>query len=185
MINAFLLTSGWLFWLVIGFFILIEFATTEAESLAWSIVVFVAATLVVLLFSDADLVGLASRNPLLSVLMFPAYFIVGTMWSIWKWRGFVARRFVEFSGRKAELLKERERSSYPGTSFEEYARGRGFPPSASDSKERITTWIVAWPFSLLWSLLTYPRKLAAAIYTRLVTLFQRMSESTFDGQFRG
>lgn len=53
-------------------------------------------------------------------------------------------------------------------------------PQIGDNKARITSWIVWWPWSALWTLLNDPiRRLAEFIYTQLQTTYQRLANKVF------
>lgn len=186
MINSFFLMSGWLFWLVVFLFIIAETAATEAESLGVAFTLFVVGLLVLTLFSDANIGDVVLRHPILALCMIPAYFVLGIGWSFLKWRGVIVNSAEKFEGEKASLLKKYGERSDKGESFEQWLRlyRYAYPPSAAENKERITTWIAFWPFSLLWSCLTYPRRVAVYLYKQLVATFQRMSEAAFADKFK-
>jgi hypothetical protein len=186
MINSFFLMSGWLFWVVVFLFIIAETAATEAESLGVAFTLFVVGLLVITLFSDANIGDVVLRHPILALCMIPAYFVLGIGWSFLKWRGVIVESAEKFEGEKASLLKKYGDRSDKGESFEQWLRlyRYAYPPSAAENKERITTWIAFWPFSLLWSCLTYPRRVAVYLYKQLVAKFQRMSEAAFADKFK-
>jgi len=53
-------------------------------------------------------------------------------------------------------------------------------PQISDNKARITSWIVWWPWSALWTILNDPiRRLAEFIYNRLQTTYQAIANRVF------
>lgn len=67
-------------------------------------------------------------------------------------------------------------------SSEGYIRSRSSSliPQIGDNKARITSWIVWWPWSALWTLLNDPiRRLAEFIYNRLQTTYQAVANSVF------
>lgn len=184
MISAFMLTSGWLFWIFVLAVIIAEISATEADNPFVATVLIAAAVAVVTLFSDADLFGLFTQRPVLALLLIPCYFAIGTAWALWKWRCVIAASLEEFQAKKAALIRDHDNSAWKDAPFEDYIRRfKNYPPSASGSKQRIITWIGFWPFSVLWSLFTWPRRLAAQIYKRMATLFQRMADAAFSGKF--
>ena len=53
-------------------------------------------------------------------------------------------------------------------------------PSAANNKDRIVTWIVWWPTSLLWTLINDPiRKLAEKIYAGLQGVYSKITQQAF------
>lgn len=185
MINSFFLMSGWLFWAFVILLVIAETVATEAESLGVAFTLLVTGVVVLTLFSDADIGGVVLRHPLLAVCVIPVYFAAGICWSFLKWRGVIIDSAEKFEAEKPGLLKRFEDRSNKGDSFPQWLRSYGYayPPSAAKNKERITTWIAFWPFSLLWSLFTYPRRLAVFLYKQLVATFQKMSEAAFADKF--
>lgn len=185
MLNAFMLTSGWLFWIVVFAILVAETAATESDDLFASTAILLTGAVIITLFSDADPFGFVRANPVLTTLAVPVYFIAGAFWALWKWHRVIAASVEAFTKNKAALVKEhQENKAWNDSPFEEYVRRfKGYPPSAADSKERITTWIAFWPFSLFWALMKFPREIATYIYRRIVTVFERMSESAFAGKF--
>ena len=187
MINAFLSASGLLLWAFILLVLIAEVWATEKENLWASSVIAIVALVALVLFSDIPLLAWVLDNKLLLAAAVPAYFVAGTGWAIWKWRGLVAGAVERF-----EELKSQLRSTWNGNyvsadgsirkPWEEFLREKGYPPVASGNKERITSWIAFWPPSVLWWLLTYPRRAAVAIYRRLATMLDRQAASAFEGR---
>lgn len=108
------------------------------------------------------------KNPLQILTGVLGYLFVGTGWGVVKWFFFV--------------LKKRDEA-------EEKVRNRVFPerekisaPIANDYKEQIITWMVYWPFSMLWTLINDPlRRVFELIYRRIGKLMQSISDSIFKG----
>ncbi|MES2671642.1 MAG: hypothetical protein V4673_14660 [Pseudomonadota bacterium] len=189
MISAFMLTSGWLFWIFVTAVIVAEISATEADNPFMATVLMAVSIAVIALFSDADLFAVLRLHPIWALSLVPLYFAVGAAWALWKWRCLVVASVAEFEVNKADLISEHQRSeAWKSSPFEDFIRRfKDYPPSAAtyENKKRITTWIGFWPFSVLWALLTWPRRLAAQIYKWMVTLFQRMSDAAFVGKFTG
>lgn len=64
-----------------------------------------------------------------------AYFIVGVIWSFWRYKLYVGAMVASLAGRtwKTQADKERDINSL----------------SPSNNLERITSWIIVWPFSVI------------------------------------
>lgn len=90
------------------------------------------------------------------LLAIPLYFVIGFLWFLGKWRALILRKLAE--GR--EKVAKRG-TSWPGmTDAEALAT---FRPEASLHKERITGWIVLWPWSMLWFVAKWPWRMAVKI----------------------
>lgn len=171
----------WLLWVLLTAFLVVEVVATELESLTLVTVTAAAALVILALWSDVFAIIVA--HPLLSALCVPAYFVIGTAWSFWKWGGLIAARLLKFEAEKVSLLDEHGRGSWKDRPFEDFVRQvHGYPPAVSKNKERITTWIVAWPFSVTWAILKWPREFAVKLYERLASTFQRMADRAFAGK---
>lgn len=70
---------------------------------------------------------------------------IGTLWSLWKWRRWMLSDQVQRALREGKDLRDK---SDANTSFKDsiYFPKRAMP---SHNVERIATWIVLWPFSML------------------------------------
>ena len=189
MISAFLSASGLLLWAFIILVLVAEIWATEKENLWAASVIAVAALVALVLFSDIPFLAWALDNKLLLAAAVPAYFLIGTGWATWKWRGLVANAVERFDETRSHLHSTWN-NNYVGAradgtvskKWEEYLLESGYPPVASSNKERITSWIAFWPPSVLWWLLTYPRRAAVAIYRRLATMLDRQAASAFEGK---
>ena len=113
----------------------------------------------------------ALYNPLQTVLAILGYFVAGTLWGIIKWFFFVLRE-------RDNILNALRDKHYP--------RPENISlPKASYHKDRIITWMIYWPFSMLWTLINDPvRRGFEWIYRRIGKLMQSISERVFRGVFK-
>jgi hypothetical protein len=164
MFEHFMVITGWLFWLVLGVFVVAEIAATENDNLFLAIVLAIVALVVFSVGSDHNPVRWVVDNPLHATLSIPLYFLFGTVWAYWKWHGVIVDALAQYK-KVIDANHDASKDNYR--------------PSAANSKERIVTWIIMWPFSMFWALLTWPRRLATAIYNRLAASFQHMADEAF------
>lgn len=168
MISQFFLVSGWALWIVILIAIALDTMFLSSDDLQMpAVCVAAGVTLGVILFSDAFIGFRVSTL----IACLAVYLAAGVAWSLYKWYDFVV-----------QALK-RLRDIYDGASyinkaakgnetFESYVDGKC--PNAAGNKQRIVGWMVLWPFSLTWWVLTWPRRAAIWLYERLSTIFDRI-----------
>lgn len=137
------------FWPValFGALVCVLAAATWQESVALAL-----AGLVMYLITGWFLIGInpllwAYENPVRVLLGAVLYAAVGRVWSVFKWRRYVRSPSVQDqlkAGLRTWSASEAKRN---GTSFE---NSLWFPSRAvaSHNKDRITSWIALWPFSM-------------------------------------
>lgn len=158
--------TGYAVWIGIAVFILLVSVPLRAGSQTGAMVLAVILLAGALAFTD-----FASRVSLFwLVVLAPVYVAAGIGYAIYRWRAFILDRKATA---RAAYLKA------PATdiTFDTWAPKNGYArPLAADNKERLTGWLALWPWSLAWELLSLPRRLFAALYERLTTVFERMSQ---------
>lgn len=93
--------------------------------------------------------------------------------ALWRWP-----EFLRSNAKYINSSYESYHKKYEGT-FAEYLKSNSYEFTASRHSHRLTTWIITWPFSLLWELLRKPMKyLGKTIYTALSTTFERIGSYT-------
>lgn len=179
MLSAFLQVSGGLFWIVVLIFLVAEVVASRSEELGAPVAILALAVVVLTLFSDFNVAAVIAAHWVLALLAVPFHFLAGAGWARLKWGGRIASALEDFDQNQAKWRTEYEERPRSDT-WAEYVRlFHSCPPSAAENKERIVTWILFWPFSLIWSVLTYPRQFALVIYRRLLTAFERMATAAF------
>ncbi len=156
------------FWLfTVGTALFFAFAPPAAAVLGW-------------------LVDHRNHLPYLALL----YVAVGTSWGIMRWCLYVSRAARSYEGRSKDLLREYQNGPWsPGsgpssqtkiTYAEWLYRFHSLPPSPSNNRSRIVTWMVWWPFSFLDTLLSdLVRRVFDAIYDEVAALLGRISTRAF------
>lgn len=150
MLTEFFLVSGYVFWIIVAGIVLLDIALlswADPDDTGWA-VFFTAAGLVgAVLFTDA-FKGIYVQTLIAGAVL---YLIFGVIWSFYKWFDFVI---------EAKRTRSKDEK----------------PPLAARNKQRITTWMALWPFSLMWWILTWPRRAFIWLYERISTVFDRISE---------
>lgn len=153
MIEAIMLTTGWLFWAIIGVIVVFDVLalSTEDEGLGgWAIFLTVAALILTVGFTDA-FVGVKLTWLAIGVV---AYCLIGVIWSFKKWFDFIV-----------QCKRERPASG---------------PPLVANNKSRVITSMALWPFQLIWWVLTWPRHFFVWAYNRLSTVYDRIAKHIWE-----
>lgn len=129
----------------------------------------------------------------LSIVAFAAvYLLAGIAWSIPKWWFHVRnlrdeyleaiQKFLDQEGAniKAEDFDFEGELGDHWSSYNAPYWDNKIPPRASENKSRILTWVLYWPFSMVWTIIDEPfRRAFTMVFERIRGLYQRISESAF------
>jgi len=177
---AVLLVGGIGFWILLVLSSIIILACLDHENDLGAFLSVVGTLAVLQLFSGVDLVSYVQSNPLALLWGGGLYFILGTLWSFFKWWVHV---------KDARKVYDHERDDFLGhggdMTPEEKARWKGLAPripEAIKNKSRIMGWMTFWPWSALWFVINDPiRRAFKAIYERLQGAYQRIVDKAFAG----
>lgn len=156
MIEAFVLTTGWLFWIFVGVIVVfdvIALSTEDEGMFGWAIFMTMAGLIAAFAFTDAFL---GVKLLWLAVGIF-AYCLIGVLWSFKKWIDYVI------------YYKE------------QYPNNKDRRPTAAGNKTRIIASMALWPFQATWWVLTWPRHFFAWAYRRLSTVYDRITDKIWEG----
>lgn len=173
---ALIFTGAW-FWILTAFvFALLvwEVATERSVKAVFTIALYI---LIIHLFGDAALFSMLKMHPELVYIGVPAFFVLGAVWSLAKWWLFVKREALEYREyRMSYLISNGISDATLDTIVPDHLKGRiceAKKPLARMHKNRIITWMVYWPFSMVWTILDEPWRL---IYEFMSRVFQRISD---------
>ena len=187
------------FYIVAALFIIWGFYLMEKESLFGIVVSMILFFLFMQFLAKYNIVASVAYNPW-RLLWIPGYFAVGFGWSFIKWWLYVNKAADKFRDMKDKFLEQhgkeydsnkiysQQTSSATGCNLKEewdryiQFKGEAKPPLAKMNKGRITSWIIYWPFSFLWSLLN---DIIKKIVRQLVTTFQKVYQFISDRAFKG
>ena len=167
MISAFMTVSGYTFWAILLAVVIIDTAFLSADdNEVPAIVIAMTAVLAAVLFTDA-FTGVKIAT-LIAALF--SYLALGVLWSFKKWWSYVVdckktlrKNYDDFAHKDAK----------GNETFESYSANK--QPTAANHKQHITAWMILWPFSFSWWIVTWPRRAFVWIYDRLSTLYDRIS----------
>ncbi|HHA19531.1 MAG TPA: hypothetical protein ENK70_07485 [Methylophaga sp.] len=149
------------------------------------------------------------NNPWMVAKWSLIYFVVGTVWSFVKWWAYLTKR-AETYGELKDKFNERMTERYnrddvrpdaikpitgtatkPSDEFAKFLnkecflsdyviRNRTVIPAAMDFKAMITGWIIWWPTSVLWTIVSDPMvRIANWIFARLKGTYQLIANRVF------
>lgn len=107
-----------------------------------------------------------------------AYFVVGLMWSIYKWIVFVKFKNEYYLNEKDNILQKHWEDVIKQENIVNL--GKRCKPLATEHKETITAWIIWWPFSVLRYLFRdFFVDIANWIFKLTSKIFDSITESVF------
>lgn len=115
----------------------------------------------------------------------------GVTWAFVKWWLFCQRAADRFEAQREQLVQEFEgKLKTPGflkvgTTFAQWVQDRhGFPPAPRENKDRIITWMIWWPFSVVDTIFSdLVQRLWDRVYRAIANLLARISTSVFQSRF--
>jgi hypothetical protein len=141
---------------------------------------------------DINILNTIRERPLLSIGCLVGYFAAGTAWSICKWWFYVRKLRDKFDEYKRDFLERHGRSeekTIPEDLRNEWLGDIDYTyewlpskskPVAADNKSRIMTWMVYWPWSLVWTMINDPiKRLFKEIYRAIQGFMQKISDRAF------
>ena len=149
-------------------------------------------------WSHIDVLGWISNNPFLSLGIFVAYFVVGVLWGIVRWRLALLERIQEHDELFLKFLSQNnlplDTVDLPAEFKERWKsvvnRTMDFngqtivdTPKANLNKSRIIIWMTFWVFSVilyLFSDLVY--QVYSAIYGRIAGFLQRIADNVYSSR---
>jgi len=167
---------------------------TEKESLTWTIISLGIYLTFLSYLGKFNVFSYVFYDPLRTFLYVLGYFVIGVIWSFIKWWLKVNETAERYKEEKDKFFKEHEakNSAVP----EKYQKSDDVidrwqshieykedieKPIASKNKEKISVWIVYWPFSFFWSLIN---DIVKRIVEQFVIRFQKVYQSISDRAFK-
>jgi len=191
---AFILGTFW--WYAVSLsYIFWCFFLVEKESVGWCFISLAIYLVFLQFLGKVDIFGRFVANPVWAPVCVLSYFIIGFAWSFGKW-WLLNRERAELYEKEVEKFfensKRRETSAVP----EQYRKdkcenlkmdwGRNRAPyeklKFSENKEKISVWIVYWPYSFLWSLMN---DIVKRVIRQLITHFQKVYQAITDSAYKG
>lgn len=160
---------------VVAIIFLIAFLDNEKPFFAFiSLAVLIAA---LQFFTDIKPVDIVRHSPEILI----GYFALGVAWAVVKWVFFLYKTRSRYAEFRSTWLASHPTYD-PGDLQRDARRTFGFaiPPRPDQHKARIVTWMIYWPFSLLWTMIDQPvRKFFNLLYAAIKDALGRLSRRIF------
>jgi hypothetical protein len=106
------------------------------------------------------------------------YVAVGGLYTVvWRWPEFIRKHKSDITSAYARWASNLKTGS--NNSFDAFLDSKEYDFNARDHAERLTTWVVLWPFSLIWELARKPAFwLGKTVYHSLGNTLQRVGRNT-------
>ena len=197
--------GGVFFWILVSAFILLELIFVDLEKFsntACVFVFFIIATSVLMWQSTYSLV----TNYWLDLLIYSViYLVIGTCWMFVKWFKYTAKISMLYENTKENFYNQNNielnlpvkqlpkdqysklsdimKDAYRSLSYEvSYSpKWEEFIPKVKDNKNKITNWILWWPFSMVISLFKdFLKDVLDFIYRKTRVVLQRIANHQFN-----
>jgi hypothetical protein len=182
---------GTVWWIILSaaFFIWLLFAVTR-ETPVMATVAFLAYIAFAQFISGIQIFQAISHQPWLFLATAGAYLLLGVLWSFVKWWLHIRAETVSirplYEAEKARIIRDAntrfertctcpQQTVTIATGFPEFARER--LPKVRDNTNRITLWVIYWPFSFIIALFEdLIRRLVRELVTALRRVYEWISE---------
>lgn len=126
-------------------------------------------------------------NPTAAIVCVLAYGAIGAGWSLIKWWNYLREKARKYKTLRAEWESSKSVNGTPASSWDRYLQNHSFnirfidgKPIIDNHKSLFMHWIMYWPYSLVWTLISDPiTKMVKAIYEALSGVYTRMAEKAF------
>lgn len=196
----FVIGSFWWYFVTVVY-IFLAIWSTDNGSLGWSLFTLGAYLAFFSFLGKVNIFTYIFFHPLPALMCVGGYFLVGFGWSFLKWWLFVLDSAEAYKGEMKRFLKEHAPDIPAGSdhrSFEEFISKKSGTmlkvewanhiqfkdefkkPVVAKNKERISVWIVYWPFSMVWSFLKdFVRRFVEHLVLKCKKLYQTITNRAY------
>jgi len=199
MFYNFIVLGGFWFWALIIAFVIAEISYVHHENPLGAGFLIILLGGILLAFSSLKTFFVyCYSNPGQTASVIGIYLVIGVLWSIFKWFRFVKKTTKEFNKVKVKTLEKHGVSSVsalpsckdgktgswekrdPKEWLETEYKIRKSRCSPSEGKDRITTWILYWAFSMFWDVFeTITIRLIDNIYKMVKSVYLKITKKLF------
>lgn len=144
------------------FFSVVYIVATEKDTHGFAIFVTIVAALIYYKYIIAFF-----ANWQLSLLCIIAYGVIGGLWSIWRWMKYCKKTVEEDTNSSWKWEGDKRVTVPPDEYFKQIL-------APSKHKSRLISWIVYWPWSMVWNVLG---DFFTGIYDFLSNIYERVSSA--------
>jgi hypothetical protein len=118
-------------------------------------------------------------NPISLLVFLALYVAAGSAYAgLWRWVRYIKKHSYEIDEGYRRWAKDASKSGEP-TDFDSYLESNDYRYKASRHKDKLASWVLMWPFGLLWDLMHRPaRWLWNTVYDNLGVMFDRIGKQT-------
>lgn len=173
MMELIALTGGFWFLAFMGFIFIVGVISSEIDNFSLGTGTFVVALIGAQVFFDIPVWSTIYHNPISLVLFLAVFIAIGAIYTaLWRWPEFLRDNAKQINADYKYCSESNKTSS---VTFDEYLNSTYYKFTASKHKDRLATWIITWPFSLVWELARKPIKYTyTLVYDSLGTAFERI-----------
>lgn len=178
------------FWVLVGVGILLMFVWVEYSQSFLAGLSILIILLLLKFLGDVDAFGYIARNPSSVLGIAAGYFVIGPVWSFGKWWFYVRKQKEAYDEAYAlfqEMLQQygsdkdwQRRETKEQFIMASKPKIERYKPSALRNKNRVLTWMIYWPWSMAWTLISDPIKdIFEAIFRKLQSTYQGIADRAF------
>lgn len=124
-------------------------------------------------------------NPATTLIFIALYFLAGALWSVFRWWRYVTEKRKEFDEALAKFHKEykiKDGDPIPDNVLSKWTYYKVEVPNVAKKKRSLVTWIIYWPWSMLWYFIRdFVVEIAEEIYKRLALMYTSIVNKQFEG----
>ena len=176
--------AGFVWWelLLMAICAISFFVAVAAEIDGMAVVIFLITFALFQWLFKVDLWSYLLLNYLSFLLYSVYYFIIGSVWSIFKWFRFVKTELKEYLNLKQAFLKKHQVVEIPLPLLEAWKSEisyKSWPPSPSKHKG-IVRWILVWPVYMVWFILEdFLSWVGEKLYSCISRVYSSISDRLF------
>lgn len=195
MLELFVVGSFW-FWALIAVELILLFVFVEYENGIGATISLVAFAALLQWCGNADLLGYMATHPWYIATSLAAYFLIGSVWGIIKWRLYCSDRLDAYEEMKSDFIRSKR---LPATTKVippehraewkdriERTRKYGSDQTIADvplvrlHKAMILRWMTLWVVSMVWSFANdFLKRIFREIYRKLAAFLQTMADNVW------
>lgn len=181
---------------LVGIVMVLLLVAVEYEKPALATISLVATAFALAYWGDFNLLTAIKAHPLEALAGLAGYFVAGGLWSIGKWWFFVRNLRDKYDELKANFFQwanlnltgkdrvpEASRAEFKDYALRNSTHGRVWErPMVRQNKSRIMTWMMYWPWSLTWTIISDPvKRMFKAMFRWLLTVYEGIANRMYRG----
>ena len=175
--------SFW-WWAIAGILAVIFVACVEFRNPAIATLALIVAFLITQFLTTVNPIGWIWANPLYALGIFVGWFVLGGIWTIFRWklytrenRARIQEAYAEYKIRSVGL----KNTTPPPTDITSFKRSTSNPIRVDNHKALLVLWLNYWPASAFWWAFHAPIKYGFRfVYSNIVRILHKISDNEID-----